>query len=299
MLLGDPLMNEDYIKQMQKTYAIQLQHIVKMVQPRLIAMEEARKRIAPVIQRLATQYDAWFDTNSSTISIIAQRQEEAINLYKQLLKWQEQSKIWQKKFKQDVVVMAENGWFPNWFTFEYQPEVEVNDIDMLMAMQLNDNWPELTNYLIELYPNRKHILEAAFALHKEGNYVASIPLFISQADGIFCEEVKTFLFTDSDKPLFKEKDTEVFFDTLMQDGKLQKGLYEDILLEPLKVKTQFKAGVRESTPKHKAKAPNRNGIMHGHRKHLDYGTELNSLKSLSLLAFVVCAAKEVFKDTSS
>jgi hypothetical protein len=42
-------------------------------------------------------------------------------------------------------------------------------------------------------------------------------------------------------------------------------------------------------------APNRNGILHGSRKHLDYGTEVNSLKALSLLAFVVYC----FDDTAS
>jgi hypothetical protein len=36
-------------------------------------------------------------------------------------------------------------------------------------------------------------------------------------------------------------------------------------------------------------APNRNGILHGSRKHLDYGTEVNSLRPFhcSPLSFIV------------
>lgn len=77
---------------------------------------------------------------------------------------------------------------------------------------------------------------------------------------------------------------------------LQKGFFEDILLEPYKIKTQFSEGIRKSSFSDKKKAPNRNGILHGHRKHLDFGTELNSLNSFSLLAFVVFSTKDIFKD---
>jgi hypothetical protein len=43
--------------------------------------------------------------------------------------------------------------------------------------------------------------------------------------------------------------------------------------------------MKKSGDKDKKKGPNRHGILHGYREHLDYGTELNSLKSFSLLAF--------------
>jgi hypothetical protein len=56
--------------------------------------------------------------------------------------------------------------------------------------------------------------------------------------------------------------------------------------------TQFNAGIREAKPKDKLRAPNRNGILHGSRRHLDYGTKINSLKAFSLLAFVVLVFSE-------
>ena len=89
---------------------------------------------------------------------------------------------WQASQKQNVRLMAESGWFPNWLTFFYKPQQEVENIDQLMIMHLDDCWTEVTKRIIELCPDRKHILETAFALHKQGNYIASIPLFLSQSD---------------------------------------------------------------------------------------------------------------------
>jgi hypothetical protein len=60
-----------------------------------------------------------------------------------------------------------------------------------------------------------------------------------------------------------------------------------IFLEILRMKTQFSAGIRENSAHKKTLAPNRNGILHGSSKHLDYGTKVNSFKAFSLLAFVV------------
>ena len=54
----------------------------------------------------------------------------------------------------------------------------------------------------------------------------------------------------------------------------------------LGISTQFGAGIKKSSESAKALAPNRNGILHGSRKHLDFGTERNSFKAFSLLAFL-------------
>ncbi|KVX02631.1 hypothetical protein [Shewanella frigidimarina] len=59
-----------------------------------------------------------------------------------------------------------------------------------------------------------------------------------------------------------------------------------IILSPLLQDTEFGARIGKGKQVDKAKAPNRNGFLHGSRKHLDYGTEINSLKCISLLAYV-------------
>lgn len=192
---------------------------------------------------------------------------------------------WQKARKADVTVMAENGWYPNWFTFFYSPEADPQSLDELMIMHFNANWDEITQKIIELCPNRAHILETAFSLHKSGNYIASIPLFLAQADGICCESLKSFLFTGNS--------TEEKIKELIESGEIEANMFTDIFLEPFKLSNHHNAGISKSSAQAKIKAPNRNGILHGHRKHLDYGTEINSLKCFSLLSFIVYSTKEI------
>ena len=186
---------------------------------------------------------------------------------------------WQAAKKQDVALMAENGWYPNWFTFFYTPLTEPGTLDELMTMHLNDNWDEITSKILEFCPSRTHILENAFDLHKSGNYIAAMPLFLSQSDGICCESVlKSFLFTGNE--------VEKNINKLTDSGKIETDMFTEIFLEPFKLRNHHNAGVSKSSQSAKAKAPSRNGILHGHRKHLDYGTEINSLKCFSLLLFI-------------
>lgn len=271
-------MSDDFFKQIGETlkpYSELANQIAEKMRPTMLAIDQIRKQFEPVIIHISTALQAWVKENA--------------HVFEAIQKCAEQARAWQEHQKQNVVVMAERGWFPNWYTFFYEPEEKASDIDSLMSMHLIDCWEEMTEKIIELCPNREHILKAAFKLHIEENYIASIPLFISQADGIFCEEIKTFLFA-GDKP----KDV---LEMMLETGDLQRGFFEDILLEPYKIKTQFSEGVRKFSGNDKKKAPNRSGILHGHRKHLDYGTELNSLKSLSLLAFVVFSTKDTFNKT--
>ncbi len=149
-------------------------------------------------------------------------------------------------------------------------------LDTYMAQELQADWKVLTTSIIAAYPARAEILACAFELHSEGRYIASIPLFFAQADGICAQNLGAHLFTDG-----TERESKIAERSQSAEP------FTDVLLELLGMDTQFNAGIREAKPKDKLRAPNRNGILHGSRKHLDYGTETNSLKAFSLLAFVV------------
>lgn len=195
---------------------------------------------------------------------------------------------WQISRKEDVYKMADNGWYPNWYTFYHSAGENQGTLDDFMANHLNDDWDNIRANIIQLCPNRTHILDNAFKLHKTGNYIASIPLFLSQADGICCESLKSFLFTGND--------TEQNIKKLIESGEIETTMLTEIFLEPFSLKNHHNSGISKSSEKAKNKAPNRNGILHGHRKHLDYGTELNSLKCFSLLSFIVYSVKEIITN---
>ena len=137
-----------------------------------------------------------------------------------------------------------------------------------MEMHLEYDWEKLTTKIIELCPDRSLILKEAFSLHNEGRYIASIPLFLSQTDGICAQYLGAFLFSEHPKRAAQ-------IESLPEKGE-SKSL--DVFLSLLKDKNQYSKGIGQNSNTHKEKGPNRNGILHGSRKHLDYGTKINSLK---------------------
>lgn len=140
--------------------------VSKIIQP---AIERLTEIMTPVVKNMNEMAKS-FEPFLSQIHTISRP------LYKR-------AEEWQAKRKQDVGLMAEKGWYPNWFTFFYTPSTEPLTLDELMAMHLKNNWDEITSKILEFCPNRSHILENAFNLHKSGNYIAAMPLFLSQADG--------------------------------------------------------------------------------------------------------------------
>jgi hypothetical protein len=186
---------------------------------------------------------------------------------------------WPAKLKEAWTKAAQQGWY-------ISKEVPLGAIgpvyeggkvlDDYMMAYIDENWCELTAKLLALHPKRAHIFEVAFRLHKEETHIASIPLFFSQADGICAQHLKAYLFTEHDKRAQNVKKL------IAESGDDNLGIF----LSALTVDTQIGANIASASPKKKALGPNRSGILHGSRKHLDYGTPLNGYKAFSLLCFV-------------
>lgn len=189
------------------------------------------------------------------------------------------------------IIAAERGWYVNAETPASINHVVLagkDALDNYMTEHLEQDWGAITASILSAHPDRHEILECAFRLHTEGCYLGAIPLMLSQADGICAQALGAHLFTDHDvreaKLLEKAANTDTFV---------------AILLEVLGLRTQFSAGINKYTAPKKALAPNRNGILHGSHRHLDYGTKTNSLKTFSLLAFVTFTLSEVVTNTKT
>lgn len=189
----------------------------------------------------------------------------------------ERIKNWQSDNMVMVADLVDNGWYPTPYSF--YSKYEGGDVDLFMSTEINKQWDRLVAKIIRAYPERAHILNVAFKLHRDGNYIAAIPLFYSQADGICCQCYKSFLFCKGD---LESTLCEYNTDSMME-----------MFLLPFGLKNHHAAGI--SSAKSNRKSPNRNGILHGHRKHLNYGTEINSLKVFSLLSFIVMSTSLVKK----
>jgi hypothetical protein len=202
-------------------------------------------------------------------------------------------KNWPDYHKKDWAELASYGWFLNGDTpvaVEVALKQGKASVDRFMVAHLNHSWGNISDRIISSYPEREHVLSVAFKLHKDGNYIASVPLFLSQIDGICAQNLGAFLFSDHEHRL----------ERIQQQIDVSGSSLTNAFLEVLNTKTQFGASISSRGKSKKDLAPNRNGILHGSRKHLDYGTEMNSLKAFSLLAFVVyCFEKTKVRPRST
>ena len=121
------------------------------------------------------------------------------------------------------------------------------------------------------YPNRKLILHDAFQAHRDGLYNLSIPVLLIQADGMWWDKFTTSLFIEGDR-----KNT-----VKDQLSKFQYHFYA-------RLSELFKAPIplwiSRSGRDPSFNELNRHKILHG--ETVDYGTEQNSLKTISLISWL-------------
>ena len=145
---------------------------------------------------------------------------------------------------------------------------------------------ELTAYFIsrldaieleicERFPQRAHIIEPAFAAHRAGQYVLSIPVFLAQADGICYEKIRAYHF-------MRDRGSNQPPATARHARSDEHDLWNAIVLSPLSAVVPLNMNKNERGPDFLGL--NRHTVMHG--DSLDYGTEANSLKAISFLNYV-------------
>jgi hypothetical protein len=246
-----------------------LQKIANDLAPFADSLNKFAEKVAPVIQHYAAAL------NSS----LTELHQGAI--------------AWQTDKKQNLSEMAKIGWFPNWLTFYFNPDEEITDIDKFMISQIDECWIDLTNKMKELCPERAHIIEIACELHKSGNYIASIPLFLIQADGICSEEFTHFF--SKDFTTKRNGAEEILYQA--ENGDLNTDFFTEVLLQPFRENLQLnESSAKAASSKRIGNGPNRHGIIHGSRKHLNYNSKINSYKAFSFLSFIIYTTKDAFKN---
>lgn len=178
---------------------------------------------------------------------------------------------------------ALHGWFigpllPLSFTRDLEALEDGEAIDALFAENYREDWAEVEQLVLERLPARSHLLGEAFAAHREKRYALSIPVFLTQAEGL-CDDVlkgRGHLF--STKAARVQDRIRLMEDLLAQED----SRYVEAILEPLR------ASLPSSAPIHLWEASrdtfNRNAILHG--RDTDYATELNSLRCISLIDYL-------------
>lgn len=272
-----------------ETYAIVIRQVGEQVtQQDPISLAELLLHASKKFQEVAPQIEAALKGAQEAFENFLEKNP---NFLRQVQRFADEIKHFPERQRQAWITAAEQGWYLNAETPVSMRQAIVGGKDVLdqcMIDHLEEDWKAISENIISSYPERREILECAFQLHLEGRYIAAIPLMLAQADGICAQALGAHLFTDQD-------DREARLTEMASNADTFTGL----LLEILGLKTQFSAGISKHSQARKALAPNRNGILHGSRRHLDYGTKVNSLKTFSLLAFVVfilCQASQADFD---
>ena len=113
--------------------------------------------------------------------------------------------------EKSLALLAELGWFidPNMPFIQLEllekalsdPEEVVLSLVRFFRKRLNGIEQELK----EAYPHRSHLFKDAFDAHRAGKYNLSIPVFLSQADGIWQERFSVNLFIERGRERVSKK----------------------------------------------------------------------------------------------
>ena len=187
------------------------------------------------------------------------------------LEWKkDQMRIWGEKIVEINKQLCDLGWYiPNHFdiTNETINEFYTNTPEqksLYVKEFINKNIDTIFEKIYSDNPKRKEILEQAFEAHKNQKYALSVPVLLSQADGIFYERIGANFFRSNSKNALKKKMEKL----------------------PMYVQHFFdKSSINQSTPDgSQVNFLNRHSVLHGADTlyhNLDY-----SLKSISFLSSV-------------
>ena len=200
-----------------------------------------------------------------------------------------------EKYKLFSVILSDEGWYIDYgLAQKTLSEIYISQIinnTAVLDTYMMDFYKKKLNRIIKYFEikfkNRFLILKKAFKAHKNGDYELSIPVFLSQIEGIFYDLTQKNLFSNNKR--YKEETAKKWVESKI-------GSIDDLrlaLLEPLRENKNISSNFEEST--NFPKVLNRNMILHG--RDLKYSNEINSFKAISLLLFIGTIAYDSENDS--
>lgn len=188
---------------------------------------------------------------------------------------------WTTRQRELIINMSNEEWFPFEKCFGRPPKVDENISDF-MIKKIDTHYKLTKEEILKKNKDRSHILEVAFNLFEQENYIASIPLMLTQIDGMCYDQHGTFYFTS-------EKGIKKF--PIMLQARMGEEENKDIYnLIKLIIDNSQRRFISERFSNiddvNEFSILNRGAILHGHSKFLEYGNKINGYKVLSLLLYV-------------
>jgi hypothetical protein len=191
-----------------------------------------------------------------------------------------------------LILLAQNGWYisldmPISQLIEFTDELLSLDdnkerrekIDKVMSSYYTGHIETIRDDIIKYFPHRKKIIDSAINAHKRCEYELSVPVILSQADGICQELIGIQLYKRINKGKQVTPKTAEFVKQFASDT------YMTALLQPFCELLPISSS--ENERKQLGNILNRHAILHG--ESYEYDIEINSLKAISLINYVTKA----------
>jgi type IV secretory pathway VirB2 component (pilin) len=181
-----------------------------------------------------------------------------------------------------LIRLGEAGWYIDMQGMSLSEPLEyvhmfedghVSEADEALAAHFESRLGEIEKSLTGRFPKRARIVSAAIAAHSRGDFELSVPVLLTQVDGV-CHELTgghMFLRERSGRP-----GTAAFVE------RTAKNALSSAIRSPLVQTLPINVSQKHREPDFKAL--NRHMVLHG--ESTDYGTRINSLKAISLLNYV-------------
>jgi hypothetical protein len=189
-----------------------------------------------------------------------------------------------------LILLGTHGWYLDlemplpglWELKKALTDGNVAEAEDALIEYFESRTDEIEKSIVERFPKRQKLLNAAFNAHRRQEYELSIPVLLAQTDGICKEVVNEYLFLKHNK----KPRTAIYVEQVASDT------YRAALLSPLA--QTLPIGASENERDEGFNELNRHMVLHG--EALDYGNKKNSLKAISLINYVAHVLKTDDKD---
>lgn len=232
----------------------------------------------PAIEQFAVALHTIF---AEVGKVVLQVREVVQRARPQIVQFLETVRLMPAAYRGAIMQLGERGWYldgkmPLSAPLEYAEQFlsnRIEEAEVALEFHFTGRLDGIELELTTAFPSRAKILAAAFSAHREGKYELSVPVFLTQVDGI-CAELTGF------SPFIREKkrnggpSTAAYVDSL-------DNVFLEALLVPFSENLPMNANKNERESGFQSL--NRHTVLHG--ECVDYGTERNSLKAISLLNY--------------
>lgn len=263
---------------LKNTLGLNMENIIKpsfdYCSPFVIFLKEQKK----MDESMGLLYKQYVETINRTFSDFQKTLDAQIsNAFEQI---QNAFKELNPRTQKALLLLAEHGWYfdlkiPHRGLIKLTNALSdgnISEVEQALSEYFEEHLDEIETSISEKFPHRSHLIKSALKAHQRQEYELSIPVLLAQTDGICFEVASESLFRKENKnPRTAKFVKQVASDTFWA-----------ALLSPLANTIPINQSEKER-PANFVEL-NRHMVLHG--ESLDYGTKINSLKTISLINYV-------------